>query len=63
MNLKEAINKITLAGEGNSRIQADTSGHKIDIRVGGVWTTVLSGVTREAAQRIIDDANNRTIMG
>ena len=62
-SLRTAINKITMAGPNNSKLVCEEGSYKIKTRIGGVWTTVVSGLSKEAAERILEDAHNRTILG
>lgn len=64
-NLKSVINKITMAGNGNSRVIREDNGgtYKIEVRQGGVWIRVISGLTKTIADSLVQQASNRTICG
>ena len=61
MNIKETINKITKAGHNNAQIINSGDSWAIEVCQGGVWTPVLSGLTKPIAENIIKQAKNRVI--
>lgn len=66
MNIKETINKITKAGQNNVQITNVGGGQNewaIEIRLGGVWTPILSGLPKPMAEDIVKQAKNRVICG
>lgn len=63
VNLKETIQKITLAGVNNARSVPDGDSFKIEVKRGGVWQPIASGLTESIANDILKRAANRTILG
>lgn len=68
-NINEAIQKIKKVGGTNARIvpmagQNVLEGKvQIEVRDGGNWQAVVSGITQKMAEDIIAQATNRVILG
>lgn len=69
MNINEAVQKIKKVGVNNVRVvpmdgQSVKDGlHKIEIKDGGIWTTVLEGMHRRMAEDLVSQAVNKVILG
>jgi len=68
-NINEAIQKIKRVGGTNTRIvpmagQSIVEGRvQIEVRSGGEWETVVTGVTQKMAEDIVSQATNKVILG
>jgi len=63
-NLSEAIERITRAGRDNVVIEQESGGQfRIKVLQGGTWVVVVSGITRQIAEDIVNRATNRTLLG
>ncbi len=68
-NINEAIQTIKRVGATNARIvpvsgQSALNGQQqIEVRDGGNWSAVVTGVTRQMAESIIAQASNKVILG
>lgn len=64
VNLNEAVQKIKSVGSLNARVVSSADGKaEIEVREGGNWTTLVSGITRKIAEDIMSQATNRVILG
>jgi len=69
LNMNEANQQIKKAGENNVRAvpmagQSVQGGdYQIEIREGTNWTPVMTGVQKQVAESIINQAVNRVILG
>lgn len=63
VNMNEAINTITKAGNSNVKIEQEGSSYKIVVLQGGVWTPIITGITKPIAEDIVKQATNRTLLG
>lgn len=67
LNLTEAIQKIKTLGAKNVRVvpmpnqPAITGMHMIEVRDGGLWMGIVSGLSKTAAEDIVRQATNRVI--
>lgn len=69
LNLTEAIQKIKTVGAKNVRVvpmanqPAITGMHVIEVKDGGSWVGIVSGLSKTAAEDIVRQATNRVICG
>lgn len=69
INLNETINTIKKIGANNTRIvpmenQNPLDGNvRIEVRLDGNWSPVVSGIKKSTAEDIIKQATNRVILG
>lgn len=65
MKITEAVNKIKAAGKQNTRIAPMTGSdkYKIEVNIGQGWAIVVKDVTRQMAEDIIRQADNKVILG
>lgn len=69
LNLTEAIQRIKSAGAKNVRVvpmpnQSAINGmHMIEVKDGGSWTGIVSGLSKTAAEDIVRQATNRVLLG
>jgi len=68
-NINEAIQKIKQVGPSNTRVvpmpgESVLHGNcQIEIRSGGVWQAVVTGLTQRMAEDLVAQAVNRVICG
>ena len=69
INLNEAVQKIKQVGGTNVRAvpmsgQSVQGGQfQIEVKEGGAWSPIVSGVSKKIAEDIINQAINRVILG
>ena len=69
VNINEAIAKIKQVGQTNTRIvpmagQSVLDGKcQIEVREGGSWNAVASGLTQRMAEELVASASNKVILG
>jgi hypothetical protein len=64
LNMNEAVQKIKSVGSTNARIISSPDGKaQIEVREGGAWNPLVSGITRKIAEDIMSQATNRVILG
>ena len=69
VNVNEAIEKIKKAGVQFVRTvpmpgqNVNTGDYQIEIKEGGAWSPVATGITKKIAEDIISQATNRVILG
>lgn len=69
LSLTEAMQQIKTAGAKNVRVvpmpnqPAITGMHMIEVKNGGGWVGIVSGLSKTAAEDIVRQATNRVILG
>ena len=69
MDFSAVTNKIKRVGLSNVRVvpmdgQSIVDGqHKIEIKENGVWTVVVSNISKTIAESVVAQAGNRVILG